>query len=290
MLLAHQTLFDSELFTIRYAVARPSALPLSELEHARADLLLLPVAGLFARHDSPKHHFVANANHGLFFSHGQPYRISFPGGIGDDCLVFQWAKPALANLLAETAGTEELSSGCIDRHCLLSPATVVERELLQAHLKRDAADALAIEEISVSLLSASIRAAHKHSGRKDHAKHSLTKARRQMQAEAVKELISLHPARAWTLSALAREAAASPYHLARVFREEVGVPIHQYLIRTRIGHALAAMRSESSDLTGIALEAGFAHHSHFTSSFRELFGITPSEFRHKRLHGTAAGN
>jgi AraC-like DNA-binding protein len=264
-------------------------LPLSELEYARADLLLLPIAGLFARHDSPKHHFVANPNHGLFFNHGQPYRISFPGGIGDDCLVLQLSKPALANLLADTAGTEELSSGCIDRHCLLSPAAVLQRELLQAHLKRGAADALAIEEISVSLFSASIRAAHNDSRRKDGARHASTKSRRQLQAETVKELISLHPARDWTLSALAREAAVSPYHLARVFREEVDVPIHQYLIRTRVGKALAAMRADSSDLTGIALEAGFAHHSHFTSSFREFFGMTPSQFRHKRLYVTAAG-
>ena len=54
------------------------------------------------------------------------------------------------------------------------------------------------------------------------------------------------------------------------------MPVHQYLIRTRLGKALAAMRADEADLTDIALATGFANHSHFTSSFRSFFGITPS--------------
>jgi AraC-like DNA-binding protein len=280
MLLAHQTLFESELLTIRHATARPSTAPISELEHARADLLLLPVAGVFARHDSPKHHFVANANHALFFGHGQPYRISFPGGIGDDALVLQFSKPALADLLADNVGTEELRSPFLHPHCLLPAAAILERELLQRRLKQDAADKLAIEETCVSLLSASVRAACKD-GRQNRASHASAVCRRQRLAETVKELVSLHPAREWTLDSLAREAGASPFHLARVFREEVGLPVHQYLVRMRIGRALEAMRSTDADLTGIALEAGFAHHSHFSASFRDFFGMTPSGFRNR---------
>lgn len=283
MLLAHQTLFDSELLNIRHAVARPSAAPVSDLEHARADLLLLPVAGLFAWHHSPTHHFLANSNHALFFSHGQPYRISFPGDIGDESLVLRFSPPALARLLADMAGTQDLRSPGLDAYCLLAPATVLERELLQRHLLRGAPDPLAIEEIAVSLLAASVRAAHRDHRRKDRARHASTVSRRQRQVEAVKELISLHPSHEWTLGELAREAAVSPYHLARVFREEVGVPVHQYLLRTRIGKALRAMRAGETDLSGIAIEAGFSHHSHFTSSFRELFGVTPSHFRDKAL-------
>ncbi|HAT33247.1 MAG TPA: hypothetical protein DCW29_21080, partial [Janthinobacterium sp.] len=70
---------------------------------------------------------------------------------------------------------------------------------------------------------------------------------------------------------------------------EVGVPVHQYLIRTRLGMALEALRAMDStanlktnlitNLTKIALETGFANHSHFTSSFRSLFGITPTQLR-----------
>ena len=179
------------------------------------------------------------------------------------------------------AGIQTLCPASVDAHGLLPPATVLERELLQRHLIRGATDPLAVEELAVSLLSASLRAAQKDRRREEHARHASTALRRKRQVEIVKELISLHPAREWTLGALAHEAAVSPYHLARVFREDVGVPVHQYLVRTRISKALKAMRAADADLAGIALESGFSHHSHFTKSFREIFGMTPSRFRAK---------
>lgn len=282
MLLVLQTLFDSELLTIRHAVARPASTECSDIRRATADVLLMPIAGLFAKHDSPKQHFIANANHALFFGCGKPYRLSFPGGIGDESLVFEFSKAVLADLLAETVGVQDLYSPCLNTHCLLSPAAVLNRELLWRHLAQGAVNPLAIEEISVSMLATSVRAACKDSRHEDRARHSFTMSRRQQQVEIVKETISLYPTQEWTLAALARLANTSPYHLARVFREEVGVAVHRYLIRTRLGNALETMRAADADLTDIALETGFANHSHFTSSFRSLFGLTPSRLR-KRM-------
>lgn len=276
MLLVLKTLFESDLLTIRHAVARP---PTSALEHGAADLLLMPIAGVFAKHDSPKHHFIANSNHALFFGCGKPYRISFPGNIGDESLVIRFSQEALANLLAETVGVENLYSPRLDTHCLLSPATVLKRDLLLHCLLRGAAAPLVIEEICVSMLAASVQAACKDDRAKDHARHAFTMSRRRQQVETVKEVISLYPAQEWTLDTLARQANTSPYHLARVFREEVGIPVYQYLIRTRLGKALEGMRRADAGLTDIALEAGFSTHSHFSSSFRLFFGITPSQLR-----------
>lgn len=275
---ALQTLFDSELLTIRHSVAHPSSTQCSDIERETADLLLMPLAGLFAKHDGPKQHFIANSNHALFLGCGKPYRVSFPGGIGDECLVLEFSKAALANLLSETVGVQDLYSPCLNTHCLLAPAAVLNRDLLWRHLQ-SAANPLAIEEISVLMLSTSVQAAYKDGRRKDRAKHSFTMSRRRQQVEIVKEVISLYPMQEWTLADLARLANISPFHLARVFREEVGVPVYRYLIRTRLGKALEAMRAADVDLTDIALETGFANHSHFTSSFRSLFGITPSQFR-----------
>lgn len=279
MLLVLQTLFDSELLTIRHAVARPASTTCSDIRRATADVLLLPIAGLFAKHDSPKQHLIANANHALFFGSGKPYRLSFPGGIGDESLVFEFSKTVLANLLTETVGVQDLYSPSLNTHCLLSPAAVLNRELLWRYLAQATGNALAIEEISISMLATSLQAACKDSRSEDRARHSFTMSRRQQQVETIKEALSLSPAQEWTLAELARLANTSPYHLARVFREEVGVPIHRYLIRTRLGNALETMRAADTDLTNIALETGFASHSHFSSSFRSLFGLTPSRLR-----------
>jgi AraC family transcriptional regulator len=283
-----QTVFRSELLSIRYVVARPTPAECEDVEReAVADLLLLPVSGMFARHDDSRRHVIANPNHALFLGYQKPYRMSYPGAIGDECLVLDFSTNALANLLTETVGVQSLYSPILDTHCLLSPQTMLDRDLLWRHLAQDAADSLAIEEISVSLLAASVKAACKDGRRRDRARHVLTMLRRQRQVEKVKEVISLYPTQEWTLGALARHADTSPFHLARTFREDVGVPVHQYLIRTRLGKALAAIRAGASDLTHVALEAGFAHHSHFTSRFRSLYGMTPSQLRDRWNRGDA---
>jgi AraC-like DNA-binding protein len=36
---------------------------------------------------------------------------------------------------------------------------------------------------------------------------------------------------------------------------------------------------DGGDITAIALEAGFASHSHFTARFKRFFGSTPSALR-----------
>lgn len=243
--------------------------------------MLLPVAGVFAMHNGPRQHFIANPNHGLFLGCGQPYRISFPGGIGDESLVLLFSEEALADLLGETVGTQDLNAPALDAHCLLPPATMLDRELLRRQLAQDAPDPLSVEELCIGLLSASVLAASRDGLYKRRTGHSATMARRRRQVETVKELISLDPGREWTLDTLARHANASPYHLSRVFREEVGVPVHRYLIRTRIGKALEAMRTSGRSLADIAVDAGFAHHSHFTSSFRSLFGIPPAQLQRR---------
>ena len=49
--------------------------------------------------------------------------------------------------------------------------------------------------------------------------------------------------------------------------------------------ALDAVLDGGDDLTAIALDAGFASHSHFTARFRSFFGCTPAALR--RVAGAA---
>ncbi|HYC41939.1 MAG TPA: helix-turn-helix transcriptional regulator [Noviherbaspirillum sp.] len=276
MHLIERPLFSSELLAIRHAIARPTQAACSDLAWAAADLVLLPIAGVFALHDAPDRHFIANPNHALFLGLGQPYRMSFPGRIGDESIVLAFSQAALAAMLPDTVGVDGLRSPRLRPNCLLSPASVVERSLLWHTLTKSDPDAIAIEELCIAMMEAALLSA---AGSRKDATRALTARRRRQQVEDVKEAISLFPAQQWTLDALARLANSSPYHLARVFREEVGLPVHQYLLRTRLGKALEAMQATRADLTGIALDAGFSSHSHFTSCFRAQFGMAPAEFR-----------
>lgn len=103
-------------------------------------------------------------------------------------------------------------------------------------------------------------------------------ARRQIAARA-RALMAAEPAAPHRLADLAYTLQTSPYHLAHVFREEVGVPPHRYLTRLRLIAALHRLGAGVPDLSQVALELGFSSHSHFTVTFRRVFGIPPREAR-----------
>ena len=83
----------------------------------------------------------------------------------------------------------------------------------------------------------------------------------------------------WSVARLAKIANLSPFHLCHVFRQMVGTSIYDYVLHERLAHSLDAVLDGGDDLTAIALDAGFASHSHFTARFRGFFGCTPTALR-----------
>ena len=90
------------------------------------------------------------------------------------------------------------------------------------------------------------------------------------------------------IAQVAGKLGTSPFHLARVFRAEVGSSPHQYLVELRLIAALMQLRAGASDLSRLALELGFCHHSHFTAVFRQVLGYTPREVRRMLTADTIA--
>lgn len=54
---------------------------------------------------------------------------------------------------------------------------------------------------------------------------------------------------------------------------------HQYIQRRRLVRARELLLATDASLTTIALETGFANHSHFSTVFRAVTGMTPSSYR-----------
>jgi len=247
-------------------VARPPAARSQDLERQDCNVLVLPLAGVFARHDGPRQHVIATPNHGVFIEAGKPYRISYPAGIGDECLTIWFPAAALPAAAAS--------------HALLPPALMLARSMLWRKLTAGAWDPLEVEQLALDVLVAVLDAARcKRRGR------AVT---RKQPAERVKEAISLQPERKWTLSELAQIACLSHWHLARVFRAQVGESVYAYVLRARLAKALDAVLDDDSDLSAVALESGFSSHSHFTARFRALFGMAPAEVRKIATRATAA--
>ena len=96
-------------------------------------------------------------------------------------------------------------------------------------------------------------------------------------ATQVQYVLATRYAEALSLDDVARACAVSAFHAARVFRAVTGRSIHQQLVRVRIHHALYELSAGAGALTAVARRAGFSSHSHFTSTFRRVLGVAPSE-------------
>jgi AraC family transcriptional regulator len=278
--IVRRTLFAGELMHICHVSARPASPAEQSLESQPCNVLVLPLAGVFAKHEGPRRRFIATANHAVLIAADQPYRVSFPGAIGDRCLSLRLSGAALARVLPEAAVRDGFDLAAFATHALLPPRAMLARSLLWHCLARGEADPLYIEELGVTALAAALEAARLGSTpRRDVSCVWRNETQNERQIERVKEAISVVPEHKWTLAALAELAGMTPFHLAHVFRREVAESVYRYVLRARLARALEAVLGGDGGLTEIALDAGFTSHSHFTARFRALFGVTPHELR-----------
>ena len=131
MRIARRTLFNSELLQVGDVVARPSSSDCGELERQNRNVLVLPLAGVFAKHDGPRRHVIATSNHAVFIVADRPYRISYPGSIGDKCLTLRLSNAALAQVLPEATYQNGTHSPALASHVLLPASAMVARSWKQ---------------------------------------------------------------------------------------------------------------------------------------------------------------
>jgi AraC family transcriptional regulator len=81
------------------------------------------------------------------------------------------------------------------------------------------------------------------------------------------------------LRELAHVAGLSASHLNVLFRQAMGMPVHQYVIRRRVERAATLLRDSNLSIGEVALEAGFSHQSHLASHMRRVMGISPKELK-----------
>jgi len=88
---------------------------------------------------------------------------------------------------------------------------------------------------------------------------------------------------------IAREVGVHPVHLSRSFRQHFGTTMRCYLRDLRVRSASEEIRRTGHSLSRIALAAGFADHAHFTRVFKQVNGLTPSQFRWSIRYGPSDG-
>lgn len=82
-----------------------------------------------------------------------------------------------------------------------------------------------------------------------------------------------------SLGDLARSLGCSTFHLSRTFHRVAGLSLRRYVAQLRVRIAAQRLAAGALNLTELALDLGYADHSHFTNSFRKEWGLSPSRFR-----------
>lgn len=81
-----------------------------------------------------------------------------------------------------------------------------------------------------------------------------------------------------SLEALSRKFYVSKFHIAHLFKDTLGVSVHQYILKKRLEACRCAILG-STPIGQLCLQYGFSDYSSFYRAFRKQFGVSPKEYR-----------
>lgn len=99
------------------------------------------------------------------------------------------------------------------------------------------------------------------------------------QVRALREFIHDQLDHPLTLDRLASVAGMSTHQFLIAFRRALDTTPAQYILTQRLRKAQWLLLHTRLDITRVALETGFASHSHLTASFTKRLGVSPRNFR-----------
>jgi AraC-like DNA-binding protein len=89
------------------------------------------------------------------------------------------------------------------------------------------------------------------------------------------------------LDQVARQARVSVQHLCRLFQRELGASPMECLRLLRVERAASLLEREALTLATIAERLGYSSQFHLSRSFKQHYGVTPSEYREAFAAGRA---
>jgi AraC family transcriptional regulator len=95
----------------------------------------------------------------------------------------------------------------------------------------------------------------------------------------IKELVHAKMEDDLSLDEMAQSVGLSTAHFARMFRKSTGQTPHQFVLRERLERAKAMLRGPDARVLDVAVACGFKTQQHFAQAFREIWGVSPTEYR-----------
>jgi AraC-like DNA-binding protein len=272
------TLISTPLVRVVDMRCHAEAGPPGAEEVADVPRFVVPRRGVFSWHARGRAHLVG-PNRLLWFAPGEPYRLGHPVGGGDDCLSLSLT-PALWAELADRVGlpAHRTANAVVP----LPAATSFRGEALV----RAARDESACRVGELALLFAA-ELAMVLAGGAGPAPRRRAAGQEDLAQQAV-AFVAAHYREPIPrlLDAAAVAVRCSPFHLARVFRSEVGSTMYAFRERLRQADALRAVAGGVTSLSTLANRLGYASHSHLTHNFSQAYGLPPGAAR-KTFSGPA---
>ncbi|GAB3197601.1 AraC-like DNA-binding protein [Pontibacter aydingkolensis] len=82
----------------------------------------------------------------------------------------------------------------------------------------------------------------------------------------------------FSLTFLSSQLDIHPVHLSRSFHKYFGTTLGAYIRHLKLNKAILLLATEKSSMTEICYKCGFYDQSHFISTFKRVYRVTPSEF------------
>lgn len=103
-------------------------------------------------------------------------------------------------------------------------------------------------------------------------------------AESVVKYINSHISENVSTSVLSDVTGYSSGYLSRIFRQEIGMSIHDYVAQTRMNLAKEMLVNTNLKIYEVAKNCGYENTTYFIKIFRISTGITPQDYRLKGKH------
>lgn len=213
----------------------------------------------------------------VMYRGSQEYSRRLVDPVGDRCDWFEVDPQLIRDVAQEIdrAAGSQGESPIEHTHAPASSGTYILQRMLSRHVGSEPnPDHFLIQETLARIVEAVVRAAY---GRATD-ETTIRRGHREL-VEDAKAHIATHFTDRLSLADVGHAVGASSYHLARLFHRVTGRTIHRHITDLRLRATLDHLEDGASNITDIALNVGFASHSHLTKVFKDRFGLTPSRYR-----------
>ena len=97
--------------------------------------------------------------------------------------------------------------------------------------------------------------------------------------QALVDYITLHPEENLSREAMCKMCDVSESTLRRLFKAQMGKSIYEFTKDTKVLYASHLLMTTSIPISEIGYQVGYESPSYFTKTFREVFGVSPQEYR-----------